>query len=118
MKNIVAVFALCASCFAGQLTGQVSDAAGAQIPLAHIVIHWDSAGIEGMKQNIGISEDKSLKADKRGRFALELPTGAYDVFITAPGFEPTCEKLAVIEGQTIHDDVHLKLSTLTIITVD
>lgn len=82
------------------------------------MIHWDSAGIKGMKENVGIAEDKPLTADKRGRFAIDLPPGAYDVFVTAPGFEPTCEKLAVVQNQTIEDDVHLEVSTEEMITVD
>jgi hypothetical protein len=84
----------------------------------YIIIHWDSAGMKGMKENIGIPGDKTLRPDQRGAYTIDLPPGTYDVFVTAPGFQPTCEKISIVKGQTAEYDVELKVSSGELITVD
>lgn len=71
-----------------------------------------------MKENVGIPEDKVVRPDRRGGYAIQLPPGAYDVFVTAPGFEPTCEKISIFNGQTAEHDVRLKVSSSEVIPVD
>lgn len=74
--------------------------------------------MKGMKENVGIPDDKVLKPDHRGAYTIDLPPGAYDVFVTAPGFQPTCDKVSISKGQTAEWDVRLKVSSWEVITVD
>lgn len=74
--------------------------------------------MKGMKENVGIREDRVLTPDHRGRYSVDLPPGAYDVFVAAPGFDPTCEKVSIFKGQTAEWDVRLKVSSNEVITVD
>ena len=59
------------------------------------VVHWDSAGLDGVKDNIGTKEDKFATTDATASFSLEMPPGVYDVFVAAVGFSPHCEKLTL-----------------------
>jgi hypothetical protein len=59
-----------------------------------VLIHWDPAGSTvGLDSNVGIRRDLVLTTDHRGGFAAELPSGFYDVFVSATAFTPTCRKI-------------------------
>jgi hypothetical protein len=95
------------------LSGTVVDSAGAVIPNTHVIVHWDSAGLDGVKDNIGVNDDKSATTDAAGHFSLELPPGVYDVFVASAGFFPRCEKLT-IKVKEIHPyRVQLEVSKMT-----
>ena len=76
--------------------GVVTDISGAAIGAAIITVHWDSAGSTvGLTTNIGIRRDLITKTDDKGGFAVELPPGFYDVFVSATAFTPACRKIRV-----------------------
>jgi hypothetical protein len=76
-----------------QVTGTVTDESGAVISGAMILIHWDSAGSKvGLRSNVGIKKDLLLATDAKGSVTIELPSGFYDLFVSATGFTPVCRK--------------------------
>ena len=76
--------------------GEVTDVEGAVIGGAMVMIHWDSAGSTvGLTTNVGMRKDLIAKTDDKGSFAVELPPGFYDVFVSATGFTPACRKIRV-----------------------
>jgi len=92
------------------LSGTVCDSEGAVIPRAHVVVHWDSAGSNYLKDNIGTKEDKIATTDANGQYSLDLQPGFYDVFISASAFSPHCEKVRLNAKGTKRLDVKLKVS--------
>ncbi len=73
----------------GKLTGQVSDAtANAPIVKAFVLVHQP----EGKKDFI-------VKVSN-GKFELSLAPGLYDVFVSASGFAPTCQRIRISAGQS------------------
>ena len=98
---------------AATLSGTVRDSEGAVIPTAHVVVHWDSAGSNYLKDNIGTNEDKITTTDAKGEYSLDLPLGFYDVFISAPAFSPHCEKVRLNGKGTKRLEVKLKVSPVT-----
>ena len=73
----------------GRLTGDVANAAGnAPIAKAFVLVHQP----EGKKDFI-------VKVSN-GKFELSLPPGLYDVFVSASGFAPSCEKIRISPGQS------------------
>jgi hypothetical protein len=100
------------------LSGSVVDPMNAVIPNSRVIVHWDSAGLDGVKDNVGINDDKSVTTDEAGHFSLDLPPGVYDVVVMAKGFSPHCEKLT-IQTEKIHSyKVQLKVSRMTTIILD
>ena len=95
------------------LSGTVRDSEGAVIPRAHVVVHWDSAGSNYLKDNIGTKEDKIATTDANGQYSLDLQPGFYDVFISASAFSPHCEKVRLNGKGTKRLDVKLKVSPIT-----
>jgi hypothetical protein len=99
------------------LSVTVIDSIGAVIPNSSVIVHWDSAGLDGVKDNIGTKEDKVATTDATGSFSLEIPPGVYDVFVAAAGFSPHCEKLT-IKSREIHPyRVQLEVSRMTTIVI-
>ena len=96
----------------GTLSGTVMDEQGAAIPNGRVIAHWDSAGLDDVKENIGMRDDKIATTDSTGHFSLELPPGVYDVFVAAPGFSPHCEKLTLKTQETHRYEVRLKVSRM------
>ncbi len=77
-----------------RVTGTVTDESGGPISGAMILIHWDSAGSTvGLHSNVGIKKDLVLTTDARGSVSTELPSGFYDLFISAMAFTPACQKI-------------------------
>ena len=116
MKRFYVALLLLISAFsahAATLSGTVRDSEGAVIPKAYVVVHWDGAGSNYLRHNVGIKQDITVSTDSNGKFSLELPPGFYDVFITATAFAPHCEKIRVKETQTKSVEVKLALSKVT-----
>jgi hypothetical protein len=100
------------------LSGIVVDPMGGVIPNSRVIVHWDSVGLDGVKDNVGIKEDKFVTSDRTGHFSLELPPGVYDVFVMAKGFSPHCEKLTM-QAEKIHPyKVQLKASRMITTSLD
>jgi hypothetical protein len=107
------VLSVACSGLAATLSGTVRDSKGAVIPRAHVVVHWDSAGSNYLKDNIGTKEDKITTTDANGEYSLDLPPGFYDVFISAAAFSPHCEKVRLNGKGTKRLEVKLKVSPVT-----
>lgn len=73
----------------GGVTHAVTNAFKSPLPHAFVFIHSE--------WGVG---DKFVKLDKEARFQVSLVPGLYCVFVTAPGFVPTCKKLEIVKGQT------------------
>jgi hypothetical protein len=98
---------------AGTLAGTVLDSESAVIADAHIVVHWDHAGSNYLKDNLGIKGDMIAASDSRGQFSLELPSGFYDVFVSAAAFSPHCDKIRLQGKETKTYKIKLKVSEVT-----
>jgi hypothetical protein len=86
--------------FSETFKGTVNDSAGGAIPGTLIVVHWDSSGSTvGLSSNVGIKDDLFLKTDTNGSFAIELPPGFYDVFVSIRAFTPVCRKVRIKAGK-------------------
>jgi hypothetical protein len=85
---MVLVFASTSAIFgSSRFRGNVTDASGAAISGAMILIHWDPAGSAvGLDSNIGIKKDLVLTTDATGSFATALPRGFYDLLVSAMAF--------------------------------
>jgi hypothetical protein len=116
MTNCTRLFLLvllaATSAHAATLSGTVVDYTEAAIPDARVIIHWDSVGLDSVKENVGIKGDEIATTDATGHFSLELPPGVYDVFVAAAGFFPHCEKLSVKGKETRSYTVPLKVSRM------
>ena len=97
----------------------VVDSRGAVIPNSSVIVHWDSAGLDGVKEkdNVGMKENKFATTDAAGSSSSEMPPGVYDVFVAAAGFSPHCEKLT-LKPREIHPyRVQLEVSRMTTIVI-
>ncbi len=99
------------------LSVTVIDSTGGVIPNSSVIVHWDSAGLDGVKENIGTKEDKFATTDATGSFSLQMPPGVYDVFVAAAGFSPHCEKLTIKPREIHSDRVQLEVSRMTTIVI-
>jgi hypothetical protein len=85
----------------GTLKGVVRDSEGAAIRHATVRVHWDDSGAGvGLKTNVGIKQDLTANTNERGEFSVDVPSGFYDVFISANAFTPQCRKVRVRPGET------------------
>jgi outer membrane receptor protein involved in Fe transport len=78
----------------GSLRGVVHDPQHRPLAGAHIVIHARGAVIA-----------KTVESDANGEFQVnDLPEGAYDIFVSAPGFQPLSQPAAVTAapGPVLH----------------
>lgn len=99
------------------LRGTAVDAEGAAVKV-RVLIRWDPVGLDEVADNTGSAEDRTVTADRTGHFSLELPPGVYDVFVSAPGFFPHCEKLSVGKDEVRPYEVRLRTSRILNIKVD
>lgn len=98
------------------LKGTVTDVEG--VPLSgplkvRVLVHWDPAGADvGLKTNVGIPKDLTAETDARGQFQMELAPGFYDVFVTAMGFSPKCQKIRIKPGEIATLNARLQVDRL------
>ncbi|MGC2528891.1 MAG: carboxypeptidase-like regulatory domain-containing protein [Candidatus Acidiferrum sp.] len=121
MKRLRLLFLLALtplSVHAAIFSGVVLDSQGASIHKAYVVIRWDSVGIDGVKENLGTNEIKTTTTDETGHFSLELPAGLYDIFVSAAGFSPHCEKIVVGATERHLYKAQLSVSRMLKISVD
>lgn len=98
---------LCLTCsFAAAqsaITGQVTDAVGAVLPKARVLIHCDlSSGCT--------ADDVSVSTDARGTYSATVETGSYDLFVSSPGMTPVAVKVTVKTGKKTRFDISLKVA--------
>lgn len=77
---------------AGYVTGEVMDVMGAAISNASVYVRAYAPASEKM--------ELLTHADHYGKFSLTLPAGAYDILITALGFEAKAQTILVRLGNT------------------
>lgn len=84
------------------LHGAVKDSLDTPIFGAFVFIHWDSAGSTvGLKDNIGVKADLSIRTKDDGTFSVDLPPGFYDVFAAVPAFTPMARKVRIKQGAAV-----------------
>jgi|SRR5580698_4832062 hypothetical protein len=103
---------------AATLTGTLVDNMGAAVQNARVIIHWDAVGLDSIKENVGIKEDEIATTKADGQFSVELPPGVYDIFVSAAGFSPHCDKVSLKGTQARHYKAKLKVSRMLRIQLD
>ena len=88
------------------------------IPKAYLATHWDSAGLDGVRDNLGTPDNKTATTDAMGHFSLDLPAGGYDVFVSAAGFAPHCEKIALTAKGNVRYQARLSAARMLKIRLD
>jgi hypothetical protein len=86
----------------GVLKGRLADSAHAPLNHAFILAHVHNSGSAG----------EVVPLEINGSFSVELSPGFYDLFISSPGFSPTCGQISVEAGKTAVYSAELKVSTL------
>ena len=92
----------------GDLVGVVKDASGAVIPKAEVLVTNEDTGIAA-----------TIQTGSGGEFhAANLPSGKYDVVVTASGFQKyTLHGVAVELNKTSTADITVKVGTSTTVEV-
>lgn len=75
------------------LSGTVLDPQGLATSNAYILVHRDPVSSSRFENDSQLKEDIKDITDAGGRFSLAMDAGVYDVFVTAAGFLPHCEKI-------------------------
>ncbi len=114
---ILTIVLVCAAFAASQsqpsVAGQVTDSEGAAIARARVLFHWDPSGSKvGLSDNIGIQQDVTVTTDADGKYSLDIPSGFYDVYVSAMAFTPTAAKLRVKQGRRSTYNVSLRVDPL------
>jgi hypothetical protein len=89
----------------GKITGIVTDATGAVIPNANVVV-----------TNVATAVSHQTTTDTSGVYqVLQLPIGSYKVTVTAPGFEQTtvASKTALEINETLRVDVQMQVGRVS-----
>ena len=82
------------------LSGLVTDATGAAIPNAHLLVHNDDTGAQ-----------RSLTTNASGQYiASSIPVGPYTLSADAPGFAPTTRTLTLTIGQSLNLNLALSVA--------
>jgi len=85
----------------GVLKGKIVDSyEHARISRAFVLTHGS------------VVNDQKAQVDEQGHFAIELPAGIYDVFVSSAGFDPACRKIEVQPGKTSVYNVQLRANML------
>src|SRR5262249_21656710 len=88
----------------GSLTGLVIDPSSAVIP---------NAKVEALEVNTGLS--RQTVTDSRGAYVFtNIPSGTYNVKVSASGFQPTAESGIVVTANEVRRaDLKVQISTST-----
>src|SRR5262245_43279049 len=97
----------------GTLKGMVKDSSDTPLSGAMVLIHWDRAGsTAGLRSNIGMETDLSIRTKHDGTFTADLPPGFYDIFVAAMAFTPTSRKIRMLVGEAQDIAFQLNLDAL------
>jgi len=78
----------------GTLKGTVTSATGAVDPNAMVLIeHWSKGAY---RAEIDASKTARTKGD--GSYAIQLPAGIYDIFVSSAGMLPFCKQVKIEPG--------------------
>lgn len=110
MSRSIGAFVLVFLCLAwlsanpqSAITGQITDSEGAVIAKARVLVHWDPVGSTvGLADNIGAAQDISVVTDDSGKYSASVPSGFYDVFVTATGFTPPLQRCESDRDNALH----------------
>src|SRR5579872_350705 len=86
------------------VTGLITDASGAVVPGAKIVVH-----------NLGTGEERSAESDSAGVYLVpSLPVGTYRINVTSAGMQNMVANNIVLEvGQTVQQNFALRVASST-----
>src|SRR5215472_5658310 len=86
------------------LEGTITDASGAVVPGAKIVVH-----------NQGTAEERNVESDSAGVYLVpSLPVGTYRVNVTAPGMQSLVANNIPLEvGRTVQQNFTLRVASST-----
>jgi carboxypeptidase family protein len=101
---------LCATGLQSAIAGRIADSEGAAIAGARLLIHWDPSGSVGLPDNF--KQDLIVVTGHNGEYTATVPSGFYDVFVSAPGFTPAAAKVRIKRGQKTRFAVELKADPL------
>jgi hypothetical protein len=97
------------------ISGQITDSEGAVIANARVLVHWDSSGSTvGIRDNIGIKQDVIVVTDANGHYSVNVPTGFFDLFVSAMAFTPTAVKVRVRQGKPTTLNTKLNVDPLVL----
>src|SRR5262245_40404795 len=100
--SLLAARPLAAQAIGGSLQGVVTDASGAAVPAARVVV-----------LNTGTGAARELATDEGGRYSVPLlPPGEYQIKVTARGFSQVTRRTQLDIGQTISVDVALEVGAV------
>src|SRR4030095_12112182 len=90
-------------CGDGSLQGFVTDASGAALPRAQVLV-----------LNIGTGATRELTTDEGGRYRVPiLPPGNYEIHVTAGGFQTAVRRSIRLDiGQTLDVDLSLAVGAV------
>jgi hypothetical protein len=95
------------------LKGVVKDSSDTPLSGAMVLIHWDPAGnTAGLRSNIEMKTDLSIRTKDDGTFTADLPSGFYDIFVAATTFTPTSRKIRMKVGEAQEITFDLSLDAL------
>jgi hypothetical protein len=81
----------------GTITGTVVDLSGETVATAPI-----------QATNVATKAVYKATSSDKGSYALaQLPAGAYELSVAAPGFNPYLQNVTVVAAQTLRHDIHL-----------
>ena len=90
----------------GQLVGTVEDPNGAPVEQVCLrVQHWS---LDNPNRKAMLVEDATVTRSDQGRFKVDLPPGIYDVFLSAPSFEPVARSVKIKVGKETQLRLKLK----------
>ena len=99
----LAVFPGFAQSDRGTITGTITDPAGAVVAGAMIEV-----------RNVETGAQYQVGSSATGNYVVQVPTGAYDLSVTVPGFKKYVrQRLAVPVEQTLRIDVSLEVGSNT-----
>ena len=103
---------------AATLSGTVTDVYGGAIPKAYVVIRWDPVGLDGVRDKLGMTENKTATTGGYGHFSVEVPAGVDDIFVSAPGFAPHSENIASKAKENLPYEARLTVTRMLTIKLD
>jgi len=89
------------------LRGKISDAVGAVIPRAFVVVYPDT---EGLVPPTDKREVQMLSSDVNGTFMARVKQGFYDVCVMSSSYVPQCRKVNVRKGKDLKLHFVLRVS--------
>jgi hypothetical protein len=82
------------------MKGRVVDSGGVPISDAYVLVHPNGGA------------DVHVRSDGGGKYAIPLPLGIYDVFISAEGYSPSSRKIEVTPDRMMIFDTVLEFNGL------